>query len=279
MTDNTPHIAVIMTCFNRRAKTIQCLENLFLQEEMNKRYYVKVFMVDDASTDGTSEAVSVLFPDVQIIKGNGHLYWNRGMYTAWKEAKKTYDYDYYLWLNDDTDIKGNAIIEMLECAAITNNNAIICGAVCSRINETFTYGGRKANGEEVHPDGELKDCYTINGNCVLVSKIICDSTGLLDPLYPHAIGDYEYGLRAIKNGFKIVTTRQYIGYCERNAKLPAWCYGNVPLKKRFKALYSPLGNSHPYYFFIFERKYYGWVTAIKHYFTIHLRVLIPALWK
>ncbi|MFT3949346.1 MAG: glycosyltransferase family 2 protein [Agriterribacter sp.] len=279
MTDNIPHIAVLMTCFNRRNKTIQCLKNLFSQEEMNKMYCIEVFLVDDASADGTPEAVSALFPGVQIIRGNGHLYWNRGMHTAWETAKNKCDFDYYLWLNDDTDIKPNAIIEMLECTAATKNNAIICGAICSRSNQTFTYGGRTANGEEIHPDGKLQFCHTINGNCVLVSKIISDKIGILDPVYPHAIGDYEYGLRALKAGFEIITTKTYIGYCEKNSSLPLWCYSSVPLMRRMKALYSPLGNSHPYYFFVFEKKYYGWLTAVKHFFSIHLRVLIPNLWK
>lgn len=41
-----------------------------------------VFLVDDESTDGTSEAIKSEFPEVSIIKGDGSLFWNRGMYTA-----------------------------------------------------------------------------------------------------------------------------------------------------------------------------------------------------
>lgn len=268
-----------MACYNRKSKTIECLKNLFAQSQVNILYSLKVFLVDDASTDGTSEAVAELFPEVTLVAGNGQLYWNRGMHKAWELAKASGDFDFFLWLNDDTNLKSNAIVEMLQCAEIKNNAAIVCGAICSEVDNNFTYGGRDADGREIYPKEELQTCYTINGNCVLVSRFICNEVGILDPVFPHAIGDYEYGLRAIKNGFEIVTTRQYIGFCERNPTLPAWCYGSVPINKRLKALYSPLGNSHPYYFFVFEKKYYGWLTAIKHFLTIHLRVLIPALWK
>jgi GT2 family glycosyltransferase len=274
-----PHIAVLITCFNRKQKTIKCLNFLFRQKQLNLEYTVEVFLVDDGSTDGTSEAVKSEFSSVHIIQGSGSLYWNRGMHLAWQQAKSTKDFDYYLWLNDDTDIMPDAITEMLACAVMRNNKAIVCGAICSEGTGTFTYGGRDKKSNEVVPDGRLQSCYTINGNCVLVSRTVCEGTGMLDPIYPHAIGDYEYGLRAIQEGFEIVTTRVFIAYCERNASLPAWCYSRVPLLKRIKALYSPLGNAHPYYFFIFERKYYGWLQAAKHYFTIHLRALIPALWK
>lgn len=268
-----------MASYNRRSKTLQCLERLFGQDEININYTIEVFLVDDASTDGTSVSVTELYPLVNIIKGNGSLYWNRAMHKAWNEANNNPNFDYCLWLNDDTDIKSNAIAEMITCAVAEGNRAIVCGAICSKVDNSFTYGGRTVDGKEIHPNGELQYCHTINGNCVLVSKLISDRIGILDPIYPHAIGDYEYGLRAIKAGFKIVTTKTYIGYCEKNSSLPLWCYGKVPLNRRLKALYSPLGNSHPYYFFVFEKKYYGWLTAVKHFCTIHLRALIPSLWK
>ena len=272
-------IAIIIASYNRREKTIQCLQNIFEQEGLNEAYCIEIFLVDDASTDGTSAAVAQLYPNVNIINGNGNLYWNRAMHKAWTAAKNYSNFDYYLWLNDDTEMSADAITEMLACAAIKANKAIVCGAVCSKQTHQFTYGGRTVDGREIIPDGTLQTCYTINGNCVLVSKLICDKAGVLDPVYPHAIGDYEYGLRALKLGFEIVTTRKFIGFCEKNPRLAAWCYSEVPLMKRVKTLYSPLGSAHPYYFFRFERKYYGILTATKHFFSIHLRALIPGLWK
>lgn len=273
------NIAVLITCHNRKDNTIKCLHNLFLQQGLETTYVLEVFLVDDGSTDGTANQVKAQFPQVNIINGNGTLYWNRGMHLAWKTAKQTKDFDYYLWLNDDTNLKPDAIAEMLHCATITNNRAIVCGAICSAKTGTFTYGGRTKDDKEVIPDGEIQKCHNINGNCVLISKTVCDTTGFLDPIFPHAIGDYDYGLRAIKDGFEIVTTRIFIGYCERNTSLPAWCYSSVSIDKRIKALYSPLGNSHPYYFFIFEKRHLGLFTAFKHYFSIHLRTLIPQLWR
>ncbi|MBN8861166.1 MAG: glycosyltransferase family 2 protein [Sphingobacteriales bacterium] len=278
MHKNPTHIAVLLTCYNRKKKTLSCLDDLF-KCILPEAYKLSVFLVDDSSTDGTAEAVKQQFPRVQLIYGNGSLYWNRGMHLAWQKAKEKADFDYYLWLNDDTDLMPDALIEMLECAALQQNSAIICGAICSRITHSFSYGGRDADGKEVLPDNDMPECNVINGNCVLVSREICNRVGMLDPVYPHAIGDHEYGLRAAKNGFTSVTTRKFIGYCERNDALPAWCYSKVPLKKRISALYSPLGNSHPYYFFLFERKYYGLPKAVKHYLTIHLRLLLPSLWK
>jgi glycosyltransferase involved in cell wall biosynthesis len=47
-------IAVLMTCFNRKEKTLCCIESLFAQENMPT---FDLYVCDDASTDGTSEAI------------------------------------------------------------------------------------------------------------------------------------------------------------------------------------------------------------------------------
>ena len=270
------YLAVLLTCHNRREKTLACLTNLF-ECKLPEGHSLDVFLVDDGSTDGTSEAIAKQFPQVRLIQGSGDLFWNRGMHLAWKTATEHKAYDYYLWLNDDTFILDEAIAEVIECSRASEETFLVCGAVCSRTNGQFTYGGR-VQGGEVIPNGSVQSCNEINGNCVLVPAEVYQTAGMLDPIFPHAIGDYEYGFRVQKHGFKVVTTRKYIGYCERNEFLPKWCYSDVPFLERLKVLYSPLGNSHPYYYFIYEKRHHGLGVAIFHFLTIHLRVLSPKLW-
>lgn len=272
-------IAVIITCHNRINTTLICLSKLHLQDGFGSFFSIKVFLVDDASGDHSSLKISNDYPDIKIIKGSGELFWNRGMHLAWETAINSNDYDFYLWLNNDTFLFENALMELLDCYKLSSYEAIICGATCDSTLSNFTYGGRTHQGHLIIPNNNLQKCEIINGNVVLVSRYIFNKIGILDPIFPHAIGDHEYGLRAIKSGLKIYTTRKYIGICEQNNSLPQWCYSNVSLKLRFKSLYSPLGNSHPYYFFIYEYRYFGLITALKHYFSIHLRALIPSLWK
>lgn len=274
-----PIIAVLLTCHNRINKTLKCLQALYEQQGIEIDYKIEVFLVDDASTDGTSEAVELQFPNVNVISGNGSLYWNRGMHLAWKTAASTKDFDYYVWLNDDTFLFKNAIKMLLNGAYSSKNKAIICGCTISLETNRISYGGFSEDSKRLIPIGELQETYSINGNCVLIPRYVYKAIGILDNRFPHAIGDFEYGLRARKHGFSSFISEDYVGSCEGNEKLPIWCSSSVPLKKRIQNLYSPLGNSHPYYFFIFEMKYHGLITAIKHFLSIHLRVLIPSLWK
>lgn len=271
-------IAVLLTCHNRKTKTLTCLTALF-SAKIPEGVHLDVFLVDDGSTDGTSEAVKTTFQSVTVIQGNGNLFWNRGMHLAWKTAAETDRFDYFLWLNDDTMLYPIALQELLSCAKGMQNKAVVCSSICSEITGEFTYGGRSEDGKEIVPNGSIQKCHHINGNCVLVSNEIYSKVGQLDPIFPHAIGDFEYGLRVLKHGFDLVVTTRYVGTCEKNPTMPKWCYSHVPLRQRLKVLYSPLGNSHPYYFFIYEKRHYGLGRALFHFATIHLRAFSPSLWN
>lgn len=271
-------LAILLTIHNREIQTLECLKRVY-ELILPKDFLFDCYLVDDDSTDNSRILIEENYPKVKIIDGNGDLFWNRGMHLAWKTAISFNNYDFYLWLNNDTFLFDGALFELIECYKESNEDVLVCGATCDLTHSTFTYGGYNLNGQTVIPNSNLQQCEIINGNIVLVSRSICKSIGILDPIFSHAIGDHEYGLRAIKKGFKIYTTRKYIGICEQNESHPKWCYSHISLIERFKSLYSPLANAHPFYFFIYEFRYFGIITAIKHFITIHLRALIPSLWK
>ena len=78
-------LAVVMACHNRRESTISCLRAI-QKQRITDSVSVNVYLLDDGSTDGTSEAVKNEFPDVHLIKGSGQMFWNRGMhksFSAW----------------------------------------------------------------------------------------------------------------------------------------------------------------------------------------------------
>ena len=106
-------IAVLITCYNRRVKTLQCLK-LLVEQKNDSNYSLTVFIVDGGSSDGTPEAIQKAFPKVKIKVEEG-LYWAGGMREAWKMAADGGDYDYYLLLNDDTDIYDTCIDKLIVC--------------------------------------------------------------------------------------------------------------------------------------------------------------------
>lgn len=269
------NIAVLLTVFNRKNKTLECLKRLYAQLPLNG-YRVDVYITNDGCTDGTPEAVSLQYPEVHIINGNGNLFWNRGMYTAWQEAAKK-DYDFYLWLNDDTYVYSNMLCTLLKASSIKNDKAIIVGATQSLDGKNITYGGRLSNGEIPMLDGKLTLISHFNGNIVLVPRYVYNKLGNLDYYFTHSKGDFDYGLRAAKAGIEMYQAGECLGKCDLHATLDKWCNPDVPLIQRWKILNRPNGMP-PKETFYLERKHYGLLIAMFHYVTVHIRCLLPSLW-
>jgi GT2 family glycosyltransferase len=267
-------IAVLITCHNRKEKTLQCLNLLFKQNKINNLFKIEVFLVDDGCTDGTPAAVNENFSQVNLIKGSGSLYWNRGMNLAWVTAEQTQKYDYYLWLNDDTFLFENAIVDLL---SYKNDNVIVCGSTKSEKDQNFSYGGYK-NRISLIPNGEFQECDYSNGNVLLISRLVFEKNGNLDSIFHHALCDFDYNLRAKKLGIKILIGPNWSGYCENHVVSPLWL--SLPsIFSRLKHLYSPASGCRPNEFFVFENRHYGFIKALYRYILIHIRVIFPSLWK
>ena len=260
-------IAVLLTSFNRKEKTKECLQSLYkILSELD------VYLVDDNSTDGTVLMIEENFPQINIIRGNGNLFWNRGMHLAWEHASKR-DYEYYIWLNDDTLLYENSFIELFECSKTAKDNAIITGIIESEDKAQIIYGGTDSKKNLLLPNGTMQAVTNMNGNIVLIPKAVFNVLGNLDPVYHHDLGDVDYGLRAKENNIPVYSTRIAIGSGDKN-NLCRIRLAKTTLRKRFEKLYSPLGN-HPIINFYFRKKHFGVFNAIAYYVFLHIINLLP----
>jgi GT2 family glycosyltransferase len=92
-------IPAVMAVHNRRDHTLACLDSLRAQQLLGGT--LDVFVLDDASTDDTAAAIVECQTDAWLLRGDGQLYWDGGMRRPFSQAMAG-DYDYYLWMNDDT---------------------------------------------------------------------------------------------------------------------------------------------------------------------------------
>ena len=241
-------LAVLMTTYNRKEITLKCLSILF-EQELPESVDLFVYLVDDASQDGTRESVVKCFPDVNIICGNGSLYWNGGMRLAFETALNK-EHDFFLWLNDDTHLYQGAIkrlfIEVEKNEARGYADSIIVGATQDPHDGTLTYGGLNRYSwwyplkiNCVPPGNSSKPVDTINGNFALIPYKVAKEVGNLNPQFIHHLGDLDYGFRATQKGFTIWLMPGYVGTC--SAHMPEWREKGLSFQERFSRINDPKG--------------------------------------
>jgi GT2 family glycosyltransferase len=242
-----------MTCHNRRTKTLKCLELLFGQS-LPADYHLDVFLVDDGSSDGTGEAVHAAFPTVNVIPADGSLFWSGGMHLAWRHAAEG-DYEFYLWMNDDTHVRPGCTATLLnthqQYAAAGQEACIIVASCYDPDTGKHSYGGEMVRDRHpgkaiaVLPDPHLpKSCDTFNGNCVLVPRAVFKALGFMRR-FRHSMSDTDYGLYATRNHLPVIIAPGYLAECVLNPIFDcphsAWQNRALPRAERWRKLVGRQG--------------------------------------
>lgn len=260
-------IVSVLTCFNRKPMTLRCLRALYASAHQ-ATIDLEMIVVDDASTDGTADAIRAEFPQVEIITGSGALFWNRGMHIGFGAAMAR-PADHYLWINDDSELVEDALGRMVAEEALLAQRmgrpVVIVGSMAEPATGEITYGGRvsrsllrKFKYDLVWNAAEPVRCDAINGNCVLIPREIALKVGNLDPVFEHAMGDTDYGLRARAEGFECFVSAGVIGYCSENLEIGTHFDDSLPFRKRWRLMLGRKGLPVRSWLH-FTRKHGGWL--------------------
>ncbi|WRI31725.1 glycosyltransferase [Maribacter sp. BPC-D8] len=277
-------ITVLLTCHNRKMKTYSCLQALF-NCPLEDGFELKVFLVDDGSTDGTTEYLKGKFNNLNIMQGSGNLFWAGGMRAAWKFANENEkNTDYYLLLNDDTIVFDDALTILFNDLKIINEpNSIIVGSTQNPDTKKITYGGHKIlnrllfKGRMVIPNNKFPQrCELGNANIMLVPNVVYEQVGSLSENFIHGIADYDYTLRALRKGIYTYVSSQVIGYCKYDHGVN-WLTQKSTLKERIAYLYSPKGLSYKEYL-RFVKKHLPFHFPIA-FVLLWIKTLFPIIWQ
>jgi GT2 family glycosyltransferase len=238
-------IVALLTSHNRRETTVACLGSYFAQD-VPPGVELSAVLVDDASADGTAEAVRNRFDAVNVIDGTGDLYWAGGMAVAERAASES-EPDAVLWLNDDVVLDPGAVRTMIATAAEHAWGCIVAGAVRDPASHEVSYSGmRRRSGhplkvELVTPADRSKSIDTFNGNLVLIPATAHDAVGPIDGGFVHDAADLDYGLRAAEAGIARILAPGTLGVCAANRRTIPWADPDASRSDRLRALFSPKG--------------------------------------
>jgi GT2 family glycosyltransferase len=205
-----PDITISIVNTNNRDMTIHCLESVFsTQGDLQ----IEVVVVNNACTDGSSDAIQKAYPQVKILENEKKLGFSTNNNLALNQACGRY----LMLLNDDTIVQKNAFQTMVsfmdthpEAGAIGANllNPDLTFQFCFDYAPSPLYEGLRPFSERLRPlpqsHGRPLEVANVCGACMLVRSSVANRIGLLDtqfdPIYSEEV---DWCHRITKAGWKI----------------------------------------------------------------------------
>lgn len=264
---------IITPVYNRKKFTRNYLKALSKQTVKD----FKVIIVDDGSTDGTSEMIGQEFPEVILLKEKGDLWWAEATNIGVRYAISQWA-TYIMTLNDDTLPEIDYIEKMIYWSCI-EPKALLGAFAINANNNKAIYGGEILNWksgkfenilDDISEDKQngLHQVNTFPGRGLMIPVETFKKIGLYDSNnFPQTVADLDFTARADSAGYEI--------FCNYDAKIKIYPEesGGVKLRKdkSWKNYYQHLfgmrgaGNLKWFTVFAFKnapKKY------LLHYWTI-----------
>lgn len=243
-------VAIVTPVHNRREITLQCLRSLARINSSGLE--VRTIIVDDGSTDGTSDAIKENFPDVEVLQGGGDLWFTEGTNVGVRRALE-YQPDYILTINDDAVFDEDFLVFMVETAekhprSVVGSLLLLWDTPHKLFQtapqwKTFEGGWRHWQNQTVWTIPQKAfEVDLIVGNCVLVPVKAIEECGLMDSKrYPN-FGDAEYTPRLKRNGWTLLIEPRARVFCQPN-NIPAKIT-RMTVRQKLDALFFNLGHIH-----------------------------------
>ena len=267
--------------------TLNCLKQLTAFDQPQWH----IIIVDDGSTDGSSEAIRKDFPHVTILEGDGNLFWTGAIELGMRHAIAS-GADCCVWINDDMTLKAESINTLVDFS-IENNALVSAQGTIVREDLGIWFfpalikDSKGLTYQEINPLSKIPYISdTTRGNLVAIPKSVIDQVGYPDGKnIPHVGGDSDYGLRVTAAQLRCYTLPAITFMEDENIRDDnrSWLLGTRPVRKIIKASLGKRGNLYPRMVLTYNIRHWGIIrggaNAIRSFASLFvscsLRCLLP----
>lgn len=201
-----PLVYIVILNFNGYQDTVECLSSLKKLDYPNYR----IILVDNASTDDSTNLLAGDFPDLTLIRNTANLGFAGGNNAGIKYAMEQ-GADYVFLLNNDTIIDSAAVIELVRAGEADTKSGILGSVIyyytrpdriwfASGWINWFT--GRTGHYRQVL-DEKPYDTDFIAGCALMIKRNVIKDIGLLDEDFFLYFEDTDLCRRAVDKGHKL----------------------------------------------------------------------------
>jgi GT2 family glycosyltransferase len=208
-----PYVCGIIVNWNRKEDIIKCIKSL---KKINYDGF-DILVVDNASADGSVEAIKKEFTDVEIMENKENLGGSGGFNKGISHALEKDKYDYLWLLDNDIIVSSESLNELLK-AFSTDNKIAVAGSMILRMDqpETLQELGAYINDKEFKRVANLRDFPVskiskkiIDVDYVAACSLLVDvkklkKVGLMDTDYFLYFDDVEWCTRFKSAGYRVV---------------------------------------------------------------------------
>lgn len=198
-----PKISIIFPNYNGKNDSLACLQSISLLSYPQQD--IETIMVDNASTDGSIEAIEKHFPDVEIIP----LKKNVGFAAAVNEGIRVSTGNYIFIINNDIIFDKEFLTVLVDYMEKNPEVGIAGGKIYYQVPKNkILFCGTKFNPwlgsiHRLPNPNRTKESEWIQGCAMLIKRLVIEKVGLFDEEFFFSFEDQDFCRRAKRAGFKI----------------------------------------------------------------------------
>jgi len=288
---NKISVAILLPVYNHLQYTKRSLEDLLNNTSGIQNIHFYTVLIDDGSSDGTSDWVRINFPSVHILKGDGKLWWSGAINRGAGYAKEKLDADYLLLWNNDIEVDPSYFTKLAQIARKNDKNTITGSKIYVKGSQNIVW----SVGGFFHPKtGKLgmhgyfkKDTAEYNkvvhadwltGMGTLIPVNVIDAIGYWDNVhFPQYFGDSDFTYRAKLKGYNIVVDPNLVLY---NSTTSSGIEHGGNLNKLFKLFTDTRSKSNFKRNFKFYQLHATSIRAYIPFFFLYVRIFLGFFkWK